>query len=303
MPQPSAADAILELLRPFALEDFLSGPYGRHPWHGRPDGHSRRAVIAWDDVNRALDCARAWDDRTLRLALHGKPVPASDYCVPLEGPAGLVWRPVADLVARALRAGATLVANGIDGVIPRVGTLAQSIEAVLPVRVQANLYVSSKGVVGFPRHEDSHDVLVVHLAGRKRWTVVSPACDASVTGSSSYLLQPGDLLYLPQGCAHDATAESDACLHLSFALIHLQLGDIAREVVRAMIDTADDGRPLYDLHHGARSMAAHVDELARRLQLLQTDQGFASRLLSSLLDSRRVRPAYRLPVVTGSRLP
>ncbi len=297
LPEPPAADAFVDLLRPCSLEDFLAGPYGRHPWHGRPDASSRRALIGWDEVNRALDCARAWDERTLRLALHGRPVPASDYCLPQEGPSGTVWRPAAHLVARALRAGATLVASGIDGVIPAVGALAQSVEAALPVRVQANLYLSSAGVAGFPLHDDSHDVLVVHLAGRKRWAVQAPAGGRALGSLASPVLQAGDLLYLPQGWPHEAVAETDACMHLSFALVHLRLDDVARMLARLLADAgADTAQPLYDLHRGAPAMGAHVDELLRRLQALRADEAFAGTVLRSLLDSRRSRLRHQLPV-------
>jgi len=305
-PEPTAADAFVELLRPCALEDFLAGPYGRHPWHGRPDASSRRTLIDWEDVNRALDCARAWDERSLRLALHGRPVPAPDYCVPQEGPSGTVWRPAADLVERALRAGATLVASGIDGVIPAVGALAQSIEAVLPVRVQANLYLSSAGVAGFPLHDDSHDVLVVQLAGRKRWAVHAPTGGSASAraNQASPVLEAADLLYLPQGWPHEAVAETDACMHLSFALVHLRLDDIARALVRALGDAgAGTVQPLHDLHLGAPAMATHIDELLRRLQALRADGAFAATVLRSLLDSRRSRPRHQLPVRPPSRGP
>lgn len=297
LPEPPAAEAFVELLRPCSLEDFLAGPYGRCPWHGRPGTDSRRAVIDWDDVNRSLDCARAWDERSLRLALHGRPLPATDYCLPQEGLSGTVWRPTAERVADALQAGATLVANGIDDMIPALRALVQSIEAALPVRVQANLYLSAAGVAGFPRHDDSHDVLVVHLAGRKRWTVHAPGGGRGGPGPSSHLLEAGDLLYVPQGWPHEAVAETDACLHLSFALVHLRLDDIARALVRSLADAAaGTAHPLYGLHLGAPAMAAHVDERPRRLQTLRGDQAFAATLLRGLLDSRRVRSRHRLPV-------
>jgi len=58
----------------------------------------------------------------------------------------------------------------------------------------------------------------------------------------------------------------------------------------------DAARPLYDLHRGTPAMATHVATLLQRLQALSSDQAFASALLSSLLDSRRSRSRYRLPV-------
>lgn len=314
MPEDPGTAAFRELLRPCRLEDFLAGPYGRRPWHGPTSAASRRPHITWDMVEQALSITRAWDERTLRLALHGRPVPAPEYCTPQEGPSGIAWRPSPERVMGALQAGATLVASGIDSVIPIVGDLAHAIEQALPVRVQANLYISSSGRVGFPRHEDTHDVLVLHLAGRKRWQVhvprrpvVSGAAEAAVTSDEGahaisaqvWTLAPGDLLYVPQGWPHQALAETDGCLHLSFALVHLNLDDVVRVLAQQLAAAGDTSRPLYDLHHGSAAMAAHVDEILRRLQALRDRDGFAASLLHGLLASRRSRERYTLPPVAG----
>jgi lysine-specific demethylase/histidyl-hydroxylase NO66 len=314
MPDEPGAAAFRELLQPCTLEDFLGGPYGRLPWHGPAPAASRRALIGWDAVNQALASTRAWDERTLRLALRGRLVPAPEYCVPQEGASGTVWRPSPERVLGALQAGATLVASGIDGVIPAVGDLAHAIEQALPVRVQANLYLSSAGRAGFPRHDDTHDVLVLHLAGRKRWQVhappgpgagrataeaARPSEGAPLDAAQAWTLAPGDLLYLPQGWPHEALAETDGCLHLSFALVHLSLDDVARVLAQRLAAAGDAGRPLHDLHRGPAAMAAHVDEILRRLQALRDGDGFAASLLHGLLASRRPRARYTLPAVAG----
>lgn len=315
MPDDPGAAAFRDLLQPCALEDFLGGPYGRHPWHGRAGPGAGRSIMGWRELNHALGITRAWDERTLRLALRGRPVPAADYCVRHEGAAGPVWRPSAERVTAALHAGATLVASGIDGVIPSVGHVAEAIERALPVRVQVNLYLSAAGVAGFPRHEDSHDVLVLHLAGRKRWTAHAPgrpagpadqgaadrASDGAPDGAAlGFTLEPGDLLYLPQGWAHEALAEREGCLHLSFALVHLTLADIARALLQQV--GADDAmaRPLHDLHGGPQAMAGHVDDILRRLQALRAEGDSAASLWHGLLASRRARARYALPGSAGA---
>lgn len=315
VPADAGTAVFRELLRPCSLEDFLGGPYGRHPWHGPVSSASRRMTIGWDEVVQALSVARAWDERTLRLALHGRPVHAREYCTPQEGPLGTVWRPVPERVMSVLLAGATLAASGIDSVIPDVGDLAHAIEQALPVRVQANLYLSSAWQGGFPRHADTHDLLVLHLAGHKRWRVMDPnELDAVKLGTEgahpsggtnagsaqSWILAPGDLLYLPQGWPHEALAETDGCLHLSFALVHLSLDDVARLLVQHLAAAGDMSSPLHDLHRGPSAMTAHVDEILRRLQILRAGDGFTASLLRGLLASRRPRTRYTLPAVAGS---
>ena len=291
------ADPFRSLLHPCTLEGFLSSAYGFTAWHGLPDHHSRRLVIDWRDVNEALGCVRAWDDRSLRLGLRGKPVPPPEYCSLHESASGTVWRPDAKRVSTALKAGATLMASGIDTVIPAVGTLAGSIESALPVRVQANLYCSSAGVAGFPRHEDTHDVLVVHLSGRKRWSVFRPSAQAKGgrPGLQEFVLNPGDLLYVPQGWPHEAMAEEGPCLHLTLALVHLTTEDLAHMLARAICRPGMTDRPLYDLHLGPQALTAHFQDVAKMIAA-RVGEGFASDMLSNMLASRRVRPRYMFPV-------
>jgi ribosomal protein L16 Arg81 hydroxylase len=111
------------------------------------------------------------------------------------------------------------------------------------------------------------------------------------------VLEAGDLLYLPQGWRHEAVAETDGCMHLSFALVHLRLDDVARALLRALADAdADTAQPLYDLHLGAPAMAAHIGEVLRRVQAQLADETFAATLLRSVLDTRRSRLRHQLPV-------
>lgn len=298
------ADPFRGLMHPCTVEGFLSSAYGCRPWHGAPDDRSRRRIIDWNDVNQALGCVRAWDDRNLRLGLHGRPVPTPEYCSPHESSSGTVWRPDAERVSKALKAGATLMASGIDGVIPAVGALAESIESALPVRVQANLYCSSAGAAGFPRHEDTHDVLVVHLFGSKRWSVGSPAAASRAGGPDlqHFLLRPGDLLYVPQGWSHEALAEAGPCLHLTLALVHVSIEHIAHMLARSICTPGLSDKPLYDLHLGPQAVAAHLERVVQ-MMASRAGEGLAAEVLNDLLAGRRVRPRYALPVDHPDHVP
>ena len=298
------ADPFRSLMYPCTVEDFLSSAYGRSPWHGSSDDRSRRLIIDWNDVNQALGCVRAWDDRSLRLGLHGKPVPTPEYCSPHETPSGTVWRPDAERVSKALKSGATLMASGIDGVIPAIGALSESIESALPVRVQANLYCSSAGAAGFPRHEDTHDVLVVHLFGSKRWSVWRPAAASRTEepGLQQFLLNPGDLLYVPQGWLHEALAEVGPCLHLTLALVHVSIEHLAHMLARSICTPGVSDKPLYDLHLGPRALAAHLDSVVQ-MMASRVGEGLAAEVLNDLLAGRRVRPRYALPVDHPDHVP
>ena len=74
---------------------------------------------------------------------------------------------------------------------------------------------SDQGGVG--PHVDSYDVFLVQLWGRRRWRIAPPGNDQLRTGlplkilarfnpTDDWVLEPGDMLYLPPGWAHDGTA-------------------------------------------------------------------------------------------------
>jgi 50S ribosomal protein L16 3-hydroxylase len=66
-------------------------------------------------------------------------------------------------------------------------------------------YATPGGGVG--PHVDSYDVFLLQGSGRRRWTVWGPS-------PTTYVCEPGDLLYLPPGVKHDGVA-LDACFTYS----------------------------------------------------------------------------------------
>ena len=84
--------------------------------------------------------------------------------------------------------------------------------------VQANVYLSPPQSQGFDVHHDTHDTLTIQIEGEKRWRIYAPLVDLPLESqpfpvgrTSSTLrmthevtLRPGDTLYIPRGCPHDA---------------------------------------------------------------------------------------------------
>lgn len=71
---------------------------------------------------------------------------------------------------------------------------------------------------GVGPHLDSYDVFLIQLWGRRRWRIAPPGNDQLRPGlplkilekfepTQEWLLEPGDMLYLPPGWAHDGVAE------------------------------------------------------------------------------------------------
>lgn len=85
-------------------------------------------------------------------------------------------------------------------------------------------YASAGGGVG--PHVDSYDVFLLQAQGRRRWRISRQKDLAFVAGlplrilqdfrpTSDWVLEPGDMLYLPPGVAHEGVALDDDCITCS----------------------------------------------------------------------------------------
>lgn len=128
--------------------------------------------------------------------------------------------------------GSTVVLNELEDFDPLVAQLARSIETELGAYVHVNSYLTPPSARGFRAHHDSHDVLVAQIEGTKVWKVYGEDCvcplnelfnrGTRITNECAppqeIALEPGDVLYIPRGWAHEAATEESASLHLTFGI-------------------------------------------------------------------------------------
>ena len=88
-------------------------------------------------------------------------------------------------------------------------------------------YASDTGGVG--PHFDSYDVFLLQAQGRRRWSIgkqrdlrLQPDVPLKILAhfepEQSFVLEPGDMLYLPPRYAHDGVAVGDDCMTYSIGL-------------------------------------------------------------------------------------
>lgn len=204
---------------PGALLGGLSpGEFLRRHWQKRPllvrgalpgfDGVVRRralfALAARQDAEARLVQRSRGRDRTLWSVTHG----------PL-GRAALPRRP----------RDWTLLVNGVNHFVPAAERLLRRFSFLPQARLDDVMvsYAVPGGGVG--PHVDSYDVFLVQGAGRRRWQISRPRRYAMVEGAplrlidgfraeQEWVLEPGDLLYLPPGWGHDGVA-LDECFTCS----------------------------------------------------------------------------------------
>lgn len=166
-------------------------------------------------------------------------------------------------------------------------------------------YAAPEGGVG--PHFDQYDVFLVQGQGQRRWSLGAP-CDPStpvqtVAGQAllkefkpetSYLLNPGDVLYVPAGFAHEGVAvEAGLCYSVGFrAPSEAELIDsLADRLIR---DSAVDAR--YRDPPGSDWRGAPGEIRGETLT------GFFERLRTRLADPRLLLETFA-EVVTDPRYP
>ncbi len=137
--------------------------------------------------------------------------------------------------------GWTLLVQGLDLHVPAAHALLRQFGFVPQARVDDLMisYASDGGGVG--PHYDSYDVFLLQVHGRRRWRV-GPLKDASLKPDmplkvlanfepqEEWLLEPGDMLYLPPMWGHDGVAEGE-CMTCSIGFRAPEAVEITREVL------------------------------------------------------------------------
>ena len=147
------------------------------------------------------------------------------------------------------QAGWTLLVQGLDLHLPAAHDLLSRFRFVPDARLDDLMvsYASDAGGVG--PHVDSYDVFLLQVQGRRRWRI-GPVQDPTLVAGvplkilanfepkEEWLLEAGDMLYLPPGWAHDGAAEGE-CLTASIGFRAPGREELSRDVLQSALDAAD----------------------------------------------------------------
>jgi 50S ribosomal protein L16 3-hydroxylase len=179
------------------------------------------------------------------------------------------------LARRALppfsRPGWTLLLQGLDLHLPAAHELLARFRFVPDARLDDLMlsWASDGGGVG--PHVDSYDVFLLQVQGRRRWRI-GRAREAALRDDvplrmlrgfepeAEWLLEAGDMLYLPPGWAHDGVAEGE-CMTCSIGFRAPARERLATEVLQALLDGVEmpeDARLYRDAGQPATAAPARI---------------------------------------------
>jgi ribosomal protein L16 Arg81 hydroxylase len=253
-----AEGALALTLDPVPAARFFDEYWEQRPLHIPRRERERFAdLLDVSDVER-LVCETAIRMPAFRLVQDGAQLPPSDYTDDIP------WRPGSfsqaasvERVAAAFAAGATLVLQALHLWRPAVAVYCRGLEMRLGLPVQANAYLTPAAAQGFAVHHDTHDVLVLQVAGRKRWRLYEPRLELPLKDQrwsrdlgdvgapvDDLTVEAGDTLYVPRGCPHEAETSQEEALHLTIGLHSPTRTDALRAALESCADDVEFRRSL-----------------------------------------------------------
>lgn len=218
----------------------------------------------------------------------------------------------------------TLLVQGVDLHVERAHDLLAQFRFVPDARVDDVMisYASDGGGVG--PHFDSYDVFLLQIHGRRRWRIappgdtrLKPALPVKILSrfepTEEWVLEPGDMLYLPPLWGHDGIAEGE-CMTCSFGFRSPHRDELAREMLQRALDADDPAEGPAEIYRDpsqpATATPARVPEALGRfaaaaLKRWMAGQGFDTALGEVLSEPKPgvwFEPGAPLPRGAGLRL-
>lgn len=148
----------------------------------------------------------------------------------------------------------TLLVQDVDKFLPQVARLIDDFGFVPGWRIDDVMisFATDQGGVG--PHTDAYDVFLMQAEGRRRWRIsekqytdedLLPDLEQRILSNfeaeQEWILEPGDILYLPPGVAHWGTAEGD-CMTYSLGFRAPSQQELASDWFQYLVAQSGDRR-------------------------------------------------------------
>lgn len=160
----------------------------------------------------------------------------------------------------------TLLVQGLDLHEPAARALLDRFRFVPEARLDDLMISFATEGGGVGPHFDSYDVFLLQVHGRRRWRIGrldDPSLEPDVPlkiltnfkAEQEWVLEPGDMLYLPPRWAHDGVAEGGECMTCSIGFRAPMQVELARELLVRCADGAGADETSAALYRDAKQQA------------------------------------------------
>jgi ribosomal protein L16 Arg81 hydroxylase len=299
---------------------FAAEYWGRKPLLSRAAdlGEDFTDLFSLDAVDE-LVANRAVRTPFVRMANEGDLLAPGRYTAPAGFGAEVGDQLDADKVLAEFAGGATLVLQGLHRTWEPLRGFTRTLVEELGHPAQVNAYVTPASSRGFDPHYDVHDVFVIQIHGEKHWVIHQPvhedplgdqpwgdrAPDVAARAQGEPTIEatfaPGDVLYLPRGWIHSATALGGTSIHLTIGVAALTRWNIVEQLVAGLKDDPALRASLpVGLHDVETAVAEAIEAITARLRS-GVDAASVARALDSAVQAS-TRPEPVRPISTVERL-
>ena len=184
----------------------------------------------------------------------------------------------------------TLLVQAVDHHVPAVADLIAPFRFIPNWRIDDVMVSLAADQGGVGPHFDQYDVFLIQGLGRRRWQI-GGHCDADTLllehadlkllsqfeATEDWVLEPGDMLYVPPGIAHNGVAVGSDCMTYSVGFRAPSRSDLLGHYVDDVLDGIPDDELYRDPDLTAQANAGEIlPEALDRLQQM---------MLESLSDS------------------
>jgi len=187
----------------------------------------------------------------------------------------------------------TLLVQGVDCFVPQVHDFLARFRFVPSWRLDDIMISYATQGAGVGAHFDRYDVFLIQGQGQRQWQIGGTCNENSALMAhdqlcllqnfdvhQEFILNPGDLLYIPPLIAHKGVAMSDACVTYSVGFRSPSYGDVLASFAdERSTDISADLR-LKDQGFAPKSGEISAKDIAVLMQLMQAVQDLGLRIVN-----------------------
>jgi 50S ribosomal protein L16 3-hydroxylase len=258
----------MQLLNNLTPAQFLAEYWQKKPLLIRQAIPNFKSFLSPDDlVSLAID-----DDAEARLITNknglwkvkSNPLDERDFGkLPQTTPGKLKW---------------TILVQNIQHYLPQAADLLAQFNFIPHARLDDLMISYAPKGSGIGAHVDSYDVFLLQGAGKRKWQI-STQKDLSLIDNAplkilknfeatqEWILEAGDMLYLPPHIAHCGTSESDDCMTYSIGFRAPSYAELAHEFLHYLQDKLPENAQLKGMYTDPDlTVPNHAGEISNALQ-------------------------------------
>jgi hypothetical protein len=262
------------LLHPGSRETFLASVYEKSHYVAKnPDRNRFRDLLNLGDLDVILGTyGLKFPD--IRMVNAEDDVPRTDYTHKDD-----MVDPMR--VGRLFAGGATVIFNSLHDRHAPVQRLCAAVAQQATLKTQANIYLTPPHSQGFEPHWDTHDVFVIQCEGNKHWRMYAggpehplgeqkfnPKIHSHGEVTADFMLEAGEVLYIPRGLMHAAAATNDISLHITLGVHAYTWVELLADCVGALSEQSAEWRETLPFGYGRQKddgIAALRAEMKKRV--------------------------------------